>query len=146
MTETAGATQPMRWAATLAAAALLISSGAQAQTPVCGADLAGAQRVESARYTVAYLTKPAKIAVAKHFSLIVAVCEKSGAPVPTALRIDARMPEHGHGMNYQAAIKPLGRGRFQVDGLMYHMPGRWELIFEVRSGDTAEQLLHTITL
>ncbi len=56
----------------------------------------------SARYTVVYQTRPAKIGVSRHFSLSVAVCAKSGAPAPDALRVDARMPEHGHGMNYTA--------------------------------------------
>jgi hypothetical protein len=136
----------MRRAAALGAAVLLAPTGALAQAPACGAELAGAQRAESARYTVAYRTNPAKIVVARHFSMVIAVCEKSGAPLPEALGIDARMPEHGHGMNYKAVVKPLGRGRFQADGLMFHMPGRWELVFEVRGGDTPEPVIHNITL
>jgi hypothetical protein len=130
----------------LVAVALLMCAGAHAQTPACGPDLKGAQRAESAHYTVAYQTRPAKIGVSRHFSLSVAVCAKSGAPAPDALRVDARMPEHGHGMNYTATVKPLGRGRFEADGLMFHMPGRWELVFDVRSGDTAEPVVHNITL
>ncbi len=138
--------QAMRGIVLLGAAALMMSTGVRAQAPACGADLAGAQRAESAHYTVAYRTSPAKIAVAGHFSMEIAVCAKAGAPLPDALRIDARMPEHGHGMNYTVTVTPRGRGRFKAAGLMFHMPGRWELVFEVRSGDAPERVIHNITL
>jgi hypothetical protein len=131
---------------TALAVACLASTGIRAATPACGGDIKGAQRAESAHYTVAYRTRPAKIEVTRHFSMIVAVCAKSGARAPDALRVDARMPEHGHGMNYTAAVKSLGSGRFEADGLMFHMPGRWELMFDVRSGDTAEAVIHNISL
>ena len=55
-------------------------------------------------------------------------------------------PGNRCGMNYKAEVKPLGRGRFQAEGLMFHMPGRWELIFEVRGSDTPERVMHTLTL
>lgn len=133
---------PARWRAAAAGAVVwALSAGAPAQPPPpCGADLKGAERADSARYTVAYRTKPAPVAVARHFALDIAVCAKAGAPAPEALAVDARMPEHGHGMNYKAAVKSLGDGRFQADGLMFHMPGRWEFVFEVRAGGVTERV------
>lgn len=56
------------------------------------------------------------------------------------------MPAHGHGMNYKAEIKALGRGRFQADGLLFHMPGRWEIVFDVRSGGASDQITHNFVL
>jgi cytochrome c peroxidase len=43
------------------------------------------------------------------------------------------MPEHRHGMNYAPEVKPLGPGRWRAEGLMFHMPGKWEFVFEVRA-------------
>ena len=134
------------WAAVLGAAAFFTGQGALAQALACGAEMKNARLAESARYAVAYRMIPAKIEVSKHFSLELAVCAKDGAPEPDALRIVARMPEHGHGMNYKAAVKPLGGGRFQADGLMFHMPGRWQFEFEVDSGKISERVLHDFML
>jgi hypothetical protein len=41
------------------------------------------------------------------------------------------MPEHRHGMNYKPGIRPVGAGRFRAEGLMFHMPGRWEFVFDL---------------
>lgn len=133
-------------AAVLGAAALALNTLASAQAPPCGADLAGAQRAESASYTVAYRMIPAQPAISRHFSMELAVCAKPGAPAPEALRVDARMPAHGHGMNYKAAVKSLGGDRFQAEGLLLHMPGRWEFVFDVIAGETPERATHSITL
>lgn len=135
----------LRRAGVYAGAFFAISAGAFAQSD-CGADLKGAERAESARYVVVYRAKPAPIAVSRHFALEIAVCAKTGAPAVDALAVDARMPEHGHGMNYKAAVKALGNGRYLADGLMLHMPGRWEFAFDLRSGGAAERVLREYTL
>jgi cytochrome c peroxidase len=51
------------------------------------------------------------------------------------------MPEHRHGMNYAPAVKALGPGRWRAEGLMFHMPGRWELTFEVTAGGATDRLV-----
>jgi hypothetical protein len=37
------------------------------------------------------------------------------------------MPAHSHGMNYRASILPRDEGLFEAQGLMFHMPGKWQL-------------------
>ena len=101
-------------------------------------------RLESPRYVVAYKTGP--IEVARHFALDVAVCARPGQPPPEALKVDAHMPEHRHGMNYAPTVKPIGAGRWHVEGLMFHMPGRWELVFEIRAAGAADRATHPLSL
>ncbi len=103
----------------------------------CTPDFKDAQTVESARYVLAWRTQPAPIVVGRHFSFDLVVCPKAGAPLPQSLRIDAQMPEHRHGMNYKPSISRVGNepGRFRADGLMFHMPGRWELAFDLGGGE-----------
>jgi hypothetical protein len=112
----------------------------------CVADPAGAQKLESDRYVLVYSTQPAKLAVSAHFSLDLVICTKDGALPPASVQVDARMPEHRHGMNYRAVVKPAGNGRYRADGLMFHMPGRWEYVFELRGGGRADRLTHSIVL
>ena len=112
-----------------ALAAALFSTAAQA----LGCDLPAGEgrRIDSARYALAYRTQPAQIAVGEHFAVEFRVCAKGGAALPSAVRVDAWMPEHRHGMNYRAGVSALGGGRFRAEGLLFHMPGRWEFVFDV---------------
>jgi hypothetical protein len=112
----------------------------------CPADLVGAHKIESSRYRLAYRTQPPQVAIGVHFSVVFAVCPNGGAPAPDRIRVDAHMPEHRHGMNYRAVVTPAGEGRYRAEGLMFHMPGRWEYVFEVRGGDSTERLTHSIVL
>lgn len=65
-----------------------------------------------------------EIRLSNPFSLIVEVCE----PVLVReLTIDATMPAHKHGMNYTPNVVATGDRIFQVDGMLFHMPGLWEL-------------------
>jgi cytochrome c peroxidase len=123
----------------LAAAGLAAAAGAAACVP----PLEGT-RLESPRFVLAY--KPEAISVAKHFALEIAVCAKPGNPAPESLRLDAHMPEHRHGMNYSPAVKPLGPGRWRAEGLMFHMPGKWELVFEIRAAGASDRLAHEYRL
>jgi cytochrome c peroxidase len=101
-------------------------------------------RLESGRYVLAYRAE--KVEVARHFALDIAACARPGNPAPESLKVDAHMPEHRHGMNYAPAVKALGPGRWRAEGLMLHMPGRWEFLFEVRGGGTSERLTRAFVL
>lgn len=81
-----------------------------------------------------------RIPMAKHFALEVQLCDKDGVSSAQLSKADAGMPAHKHGMNYRPTITPLGKGRFRVDGMMFHMAGRWELAFEVRAGKELTRL------
>jgi hypothetical protein len=84
----------------------------------------------------------APIAVGRHFAIEVQLC-----PADAVLsRVDATMPAHRHGMNYRPSIQPLGDGRWRAEGLMFHMPGAWELRLDVQAAGRNEPLRDTITL
>ena len=103
-------------------------------------ELPAGARLESAAYVLSYRAVPEPIRIGEHFALEYAVCPKAGAAVPATVSADAWMPDHRHGMNYTPAIRPLGKGRFRAEGLLLHMPGRWEFVFRV-AGD---RLAHSV--
>ena len=119
---------------TLSALALLACGAAAA------CELPPGVRIESAQLNISYWTRPAKIAVGEPFVLELAACPKAGAAVPDRVRLDAHMPEHRHGMNYKTRVVPTGVGRFHSEGWLFHMPGRWEFVFDLG----AERLTHSI--
>ena len=100
-------------------------------------------RVESERLSISYWTVPAKIAVGQPFVLELAACAKQlGAAVSERVRLDAQMPEHRHGMNYWTKVVSKGAGRFTSEGWLFHMPGRWEFLFDIDS----ERLTHSVRI
>jgi hypothetical protein len=56
-----------------------------------------------------------------------------------SLAVDAAMPQHGHGMNRVPRIEKLQDGGFRAEGLLFHMPGKWELYFDVARGPLVER-------
>ncbi len=70
----------------------------------------------------------------RHFTIEFELCPHGDAKAPSEIRVDAQMPQHKHGMNYRPSVKALGQGLYRAEGLMFHMPGRWELVFELRDG------------
>ena len=113
----------------------------------CGGDLAGTRHlIENARYAVAYTTAPDPIPVGRHFVVEFAVCARDGAKPPQSVRVDANMPEHKHGMNYRPGVTKVGPETYRAEGLLFHMPGRWELTFDVVAGNTTERMTDTMRL
>jgi hypothetical protein len=98
------------------------------------------ETLQSSRYTLVYRAAP-ELRVGEHFALELAVC-----PAPEAVGIDAWMPAHRHGMNYRPSITALGGGRYLAEGLLFHMPGRWEFLFELRGSGGTERFAHAVRI
>lgn len=49
-------------------------------------------------------------------------------------------------MNYRASIKPMGGGRWRVDGMLWHMSGRWELRLVLQSQGKQHRLSQSVVL
>jgi hypothetical protein len=86
-------------------------------------------RAETAGIVVVFDPSPPAVEIGRHFTLDIRVCADGAAP--TLTRVDADMPEHRHGMNYRASLTGRGDGRYVAEGLLFHMPGRWRLSFDV---------------
>jgi len=111
----------------------------------CGEALGGdVRRIEQAAFVLAYKTTPTPIPVGRHFVIDFVLCPRDGAALPTEIRVDAAMPQHRHGMNYRPSVRSQGAGAYRAEGLMFHMPGRWELVFELRGGGAPLRLTQSL--
>jgi YtkA-like len=133
----------MRSAILLVAFVPVLATAAEPCGKALGTDSA---RAESEHYSVVFRTVPTQVAVGRAFALEAQVCAKGAAPPATGLRVDARMPAHGHGMNYRPTIVPEGNGRFRAEGMLFHMPGSWEVIFDVDASGTHERVARDLQL
>jgi hypothetical protein len=106
----------------------------------------GQQLADAQRYRVAWRVRPDPIVVSEPFTLEMSACAKPGAQAVEGVVVDAVMPEHRHGMNYKPSVIDGPDGHYLADGMLFHMPGKWRLIFEVRAGGTSERLTHDLTV
>jgi hypothetical protein len=136
----------------MAASALCVALAVLASGPVpvasgntCEAAWADGrgERIESSEHVVVFRTRPPRVPVGEFFVVEAVVCARGGA-APAALRVDAQMPEHRHGMNYRAKVSRQGDGRYLAEGLLLHMPGRWELVFEVVGDGRVDRLVSEV--
>jgi len=127
----------------LVAAGLAASSPGAAGSCTPPREFPAHGRLESKNVVVVFRTVPATIEVGRHFSVEAIVC---ATPPARGLRVDAQMPEHRHGMNYRARVSASGDGRYVVEGLLFHMPGRWQLFFDVERDGQTERLATDLVL
>jgi hypothetical protein len=93
------------------------------------------------RYRVS-ITRPDALPQNELFALEATVeegCDPPRRPLDARLRVDAVMPEHRHGMNTETVVTARGGGRYEAQGLLLHMPGRWELHFDVTDQGVTER-------
>jgi len=55
------------------------------------------------------------------------------------------MPDHQHGMNYKPTVALTGF-EARAKGLLFHMPGKWQLILNMAGSGKREKLVATMVL
>ena len=74
---------------------------------------------------------------------------RDGEPIDvpaSQIEVDARMPDHGHGMLQYVEIERVGPGHFRVNGMRLHMVGYWDLTVDVSRGAWTERAQFPIEL
>ena len=121
--------------------ALLACSGGRATPPkTTGAEepteLVSAKGLYHLRWRAA-----GPVVMGELFSVETTLLDAQGQPVEQgSVQVDARMPQHGHGMttrpvadpgNCTAGICRHPNGIYRMDGMKFHMQGEWTLTFAV---------------
>lgn len=83
------------------------------------------------------------IPLAAPFSTKIILCNRDAV---RALKLDAIMPAHQHGMNYAPTIADQGSDGFEVSNLLFHMPGEWEIRVDVTLDSGTMRYTHTVTV
>jgi hypothetical protein len=127
-------------------AALGVSCGPADPPPL---KTTGARQGDSngGNYTVSFKPSPDPIPMNQLFDLVVTATPKAaGSGNAPAIEVDARMPAHGHGMNRVPKVARQGDGSFKAEGLLFHMPGHWELYFDISQGGKSERAQFDVDL
>lgn len=99
-----------------------------------------ARVVEGPRFKLVVLADPMPIPLNAPFALDIQVCDARMAELPRLAQVDAWMPAHRHGMNYTPTLVKLDWAHYRAEGLLLHMPGEWEFVFEFAGLDQPERL------
>ena len=107
---------------TLPAGRLLV--GTPEAAPPCEAPtgFGALGRLESSDVVVLFRTVPSPIEIGQHFTVEALVCPTPPIGAAAGFTVDARMPEHRHGMNYRARVFRKADGIYVAEGLLFHMP------------------------
>lgn len=99
-------------------------------------------------YRVSFTVEGGVIPLNDPFDLRVTIMDRALNAPATAIRfdIDARMPEHRHGMNLEPFIEEIAPGQFRVEDMLFHMPGRWELYFDITRDGFTERAWREVVL
>lgn len=89
-------------------------------------------------------TKPETPPVSQPFLADIRLCE--GADKVERVSIDATMPAHRHGMNYKPTLKKLSADRYEVEGMLFHMPGVWRFHVTLTVDGKPHRYVHDVRI
>ena len=101
-------------------------------------------------YRVTYTPSPDPIPLNANFSLALTIAYADGRekalPDDLQLKADATMPEHKHGMKQTPTTTKNHSGSFTIDGMLFHMPGRWVFKAEITAEGKTESVSFDIVM
>lgn len=102
-------------------------------------------QTEDGVHVVRYTTDPSPIPLSEDFVIRWQVERVDGAsPDVQMLAVDGWMPEHGHGMNTTPSTVETSDG-WTTEGMLFHMPGAWEIVAVVGAEGTQSRATLTYT-
>jgi hypothetical protein len=86
-------------------------------------------------YKISFEAELDPIEINKIHAWVLSVRTSSGDPVTTAeISVLGGMPLHDHGMPTRPRVTEyLGEGRYRLEGMRFHMHGRWEVSVTVKA-------------
>ncbi len=94
-------------------------------------------------YKVTFSPSPNEMPLNEVFELTTTI---EGGGVIRSLRVDAAMPEHGHGMMTDPLTVLQEDGSYKTTGMLLSMPGLWEIYFDINNGQTIERAQDSLIL
>ena len=89
---------------------------------------------EKRLYRVAWASTPSPVPMLTLHAWTITITDVDEKPVDDArVTVLGGMPAHAHGLPTTPSVRPLGGGRYLVEGLKFHMPGAWVVAFRIKA-------------
>jgi len=63
------------------------------------------------------------------------------------ITVDGGMPTHSHGLPTAPEVtQSMGNGDYLVEGMMFQMPGHWQVNFDISAGDQSDSVIFNFVL
>ena len=98
-------------------------------------------------YVVTVQTMPSEVPLNKPFKLVIEIRDSQGSKAlvdDISIKVDGGMPSHNHAMYTLPKMKKLSKGRFEVTGMLFHMPGVWLVTVDINSGFVTERAQYVV--
>jgi hypothetical protein len=109
---------------------------------------ASTQLSEQEVYRVSFRSESAPIVINRIHPWVLHIETVTGQPVEQAeITVDGGMPEHDHGLPTAPRMTGyLGHGDYRVEGMKFHMNGRWEVAFTITDGAQTDRVVFDLEL
>jgi tripartite motif-containing protein 71 len=99
-------------------------------------------------YLLTFEPSAKPIALNEEFRLRLRIVDaRTGGPARGVnLRVTATMPAHYHGMNREPRVRQLADGTWEVENMLLHMPGQWQINFDIGEGAATERAQLDVTV
>ena len=98
-------------------------------------------------FFTAVITHPQPLPIEKLHTWKVRLLDRQRRPVTGArITVTGDMPAHGHGLPTTPIAVSRGRGRYDLQGMMFQMPGLWYVQLRVRSGGRVDRIRIRFTI
>jgi len=98
-------------------------------------------------YVVSYESSLQPIAINQMHAWTLHISSDGEAVVGAELSVEGGMPMHNHGLPTRPRItKELGEGKYQLDGMRFHMQGDWEVSIEIKADGRTDTVVITLAL
>ncbi len=91
-------------------------------------------------FEVTVATQPDPVPVNRMHTWLVTLRNAEGEPVADAtIEVTGGMPEHDHGLASSPRMTAsLGEGTYRIDGMKFHMNGRWEVVLSISANGVTD--------
>ena len=99
------------------------------------------------RLFTAVVTHPSPLPVGRIHTWKVRLSDRRDRPLAGArIAVTGDMPAHGHGLPTAPIAVSRGRGLYELQGMMFQMPGRWYVQLRVRAADRVDRIRIRFTI
>ena len=88
-------------------------------------------------YSVEIFSQLSPLEINRIHSWYIEITGVDSTPVSNAqITVTGGMPDHDHGLPTQPQVTDeVGDGTYLLEGMRFHMPGKWQIVIDFRVGD-----------
>ena len=127
--------------------ALALTASAALSEGAVPRDSVSVKAISKRHLFTAVVTYPSPLPVTRPHTWTVRLFDRRHRPVTGArITVTGDMPAHGHGLPTAPIARARARGLYQLQGMMFQMPGRWYVQLQIRTATRLDTIRVRFTI